>query len=89
MAYLLGEMKRSFENGLDPCTVENYDECHFLMDSDDNRCLEFEGSKGLTYAEIASAGQRFTVFFRISRESGRKIRSSSLYIPKFKCKLSH
>ena len=66
MVYLLGEMKRSFENGLDPCTVENYDECHFLIDTDDGRWSEFAGSKRLTYAEIALAGQGFTVCLRTS-----------------------
>ena len=51
MAYFLGEMKRSYENGLDEKYVENYDECHFVIDSDDGKCLEVAGTKLLIYAE--------------------------------------
>ncbi len=66
-------MNQSFENGLDLCTVKDYVECHFLIDCDDCRCLEFAGSKRLAYTEIASAGQGFTVCLRISGEAEGKV----------------
>ena len=66
MAYLLGTLKRNYDDGLDCRCVENYDECHFLYDPDDGRCLAFVGTSRITFAQIASAGKGFTVCLRVS-----------------------
>ncbi len=66
MAYLLGTLKRNYDDGLDNRCVENHDECHFLFDLDDGRCLDFVGTSTLTFAQIASAGKGFTVCLRVS-----------------------
>lgn len=38
-----------YEEGLDQTSRKNYDECHFIIDLDDRRCLDFSGKKQVTY----------------------------------------
>ena len=45
LAFHLGELKRSYENGLSINCVENFDECHFPIDHDGGRRLKFAGRK--------------------------------------------
>lgn len=37
LAYHLGVVKRKYDDGLDPSTVENYDETHMIIDMDNGR----------------------------------------------------
>ncbi len=46
-------MKSSYENGLDEKYVENYDEYHFVIETDDGKCLEVAGTKRLSYTKIS------------------------------------
>ncbi len=61
----LGVMKWMYEEGLDPSTVENYDETHMFIDMENGRVLES--------ANLAIERDCFTVCFRISNENGGRI----------------
>jgi len=65
MAYFLGNLKRRYDGGLDPANVENYDETHFVFDMDDGRCLDFQGSKRVTYAELSSGGEKIEAILSV------------------------
>ena len=57
MSFHLGKMKREYENGLQKCDVENFDESHFEFDLTNGRVLDFKGKKCVSYAEV-SVGER-------------------------------
>lgn len=73
MAYMLGNIKRDYDNGMQEEDVENLDETHMVFDMDNGRVLDYSGSKRITYAEISSAGQGFTVVVRITGANGGRI----------------
>jgi len=73
MAHMLGNIKRDYDNGLQEKNVENLDETHLVVDMDNGRVLDFQGSKRVTYAEVSSACQGFTAVIRISGDNGGKI----------------
>jgi len=73
MAYLLGTIKREYDEGLDENDVENLDETHMIFDMDNGRVLDFSGKKRVTYQEISAGGQGFTVVVRISARNGGRI----------------
>ena len=73
LAYRLGVLKRSYDRGMNSSTVENYDETHVMIDMDNGQVLNFKGTKKITYAEVASGRDCFTVCFRISGAGGGKI----------------
>ena len=66
IAHHLGIIKREFDEGLDESTVENFDETHMVIDMGNGRVLDFQGSKHVTYADVASTRDCFTVCMRIS-----------------------
>lgn len=57
VAYKLGRIRQSYENGLDQLRIENYDEYHFLIDVDDSKTLEFAGRKSFSYTKVPSGVQ--------------------------------
>lgn len=73
LSHHLGVLKRMYDDGLDPSTVENYDETHMMIDMDNGCVLDFQGEKNVTYAEVSSGRDCFTVCFRISGRNGGRI----------------
>ena len=73
IAFHLGELKRSYDNGENPNTVENFDETHMIIDSENGHVLDFQGKKNVTYAEVSSGRDCFTICFRISGQGPGKI----------------
>ena len=73
LAFHLGELKRSYENGLSVNCVENLDYCHSLIDHDDGRCLKFSGTKKINYGIIASGEEGIKVCLRLSGAENCKI----------------
>ena len=78
IAHHLGIIKREFDEGLDESTVENFDETHMVIDMDNGHVLEFHGLKHVTYADVASARDCFTVCMRISGGPEGKIEKPSV-----------
>ena len=70
---MLGNIKRDYDNDMQEKDVENLHEIHLVVDMDNGKVLDFQGSKRVTYAEISSAGQGFTAVIRISGDNGDKI----------------
>ena len=66
LTYLLGILNLSYENVLDESTIENFDEAHVAVDMDNGRVLDFQGSKRVTYLDVASGRDYFRVCMRIS-----------------------
>ena len=58
---------------MDPDTVENYDETHMVIDMDNGQVLDFQWNKFVTYAEVSSGQDCFTVCFRVSGANVGKI----------------
>lgn len=73
LSHHLGVIKRMYEDGLDPSSVENYDETHMVLDLDNGQVLDFQGKKQVSYADVSSGRDCFTVCFRISAANGGKI----------------
>ena len=66
IAHYLRIIKREFDERLDESTVEKFDETHMMIDMSNGRVMDFQGSKHVTYADVASARDCFTVCMRIS-----------------------
>ena len=66
MAFHLRKMKREYENGLQQCDVENFDEYNFEFDLTNDRVLDFKGKKRVSYAEVCSGREKLTVCMRIA-----------------------
>ena len=73
LSYHLGALKRSNDNGLDESTIENFDETHVVVDMDNGRVLEFQGSNRVAYLDVASGRDCFTVCMRISGSQSARI----------------
>ena len=73
VAFHFGLLKRSYDDGLDPSTVENFDKTHMLVDMDNNNVLDIQGTKYITYSEVSSGRDCFTVCFRITGADGARI----------------
>ena len=73
MAYYLGQVKQAYENRLDQNNLENYDETHFVFDSEDGWVLYFMGTKRISYSDLSSGRKKFTVCQRISGGISGKI----------------
>lgn len=73
MAYHLGVINPMYEDGLDPMTVENFDATHMVIDMDNGRVSEFQAKRHVSYAEVVSCRNCFTVCFRIPNLDGGKI----------------
>lgn len=73
MSHMLGNIKSDYDNGMKERDVENLDETHMVFDMDNKRVLDFQGKKRITYSEISSAGQGFTLVVRISGTGGGQI----------------
>ena len=71
--HYLGIPKRSYDEGLDPFTVGNLDETHMVMDMDNNHVLDIQRTQNITYADVSSGKDCFTVCFRITGAEGGKI----------------
>ena len=69
MAHHLGQMRDDYVNWLDQCTVENYDETHFVFEMDNGRVLDFKGAKRVTYSDMASGRDKLTLYLRKSSET--------------------
>ena len=65
MSYHLGTLKRSYDNDLDESTIENIDETHVVVDMDNGRVFDFQGSNRVTYLDVASDRDCFTICMRI------------------------
>ncbi len=66
LAYHLGCIKRKYDEGLNETTVEIFDETHIVIAMDNRRVLDFQGSKYVTYADVTSGLDCFTVCMKIS-----------------------
>ena len=60
LAYHLGCIKREYDDGLDEETAQNFDDTNIVIDIDNQR------SKYVTYADVASRRDCFTLCMRIS-----------------------
>ena len=81
VAYFLGKMKRAYEAGLDESTVENYDETYLLVDSDNGKVLDFQGKERVTYSEVSSGRDGFTVCMRITGGIASRIETPLIIFP--------
>ena len=66
IAHHLQSIKREFDEGLEESVVENFDETHMVIDMDNGHVLDFQFSKHVTCADLASARYCFTVCMRLS-----------------------
>lgn len=66
MAFHLGQMRDAYSNGLDQRDVENYYVTHFIYDMENGRVLDFKGTKRVTYSDMSSGRDKFTVCVRVS-----------------------
>ena len=53
--------------------MENFDETHLVVDMDNGRVLDFQGSNRVTYLDVASGRDCFTVCMRISGGQNARI----------------
>ena len=73
LSYRLGRLKRSYYNGLDESTVENFDETYIVVDMDNGLVLKFQGWNRVTDLDVASGRDCFTVCMRSSGGKNTRI----------------
>ena len=67
VAFHLDKLKMDYrDQSWDARNVENYHESHFVLDIENRRVLDFKGAKIVSYAEVSSGIDNFTVYMRIS-----------------------
>ena len=67
VAFHLGVLMRSHcDEKWDARNIDNYDESHFVFVMENGRVLDFKGEKSVSYAEVSSGRDKFTVCLRIS-----------------------
>ena len=69
----MATLERSYDNGSDESEIENFDETLVVIDMENGRVLDFQGSRRVTYLYVASSTDYFTFRMRILGGQGAKI----------------
>ncbi len=81
VAFHLGRLKYEFENNLlDENAVENMDETHFVVDTNNMKTLEYSGATAVKTLDVVSGGQGMTMVVRITGGESSRVASPMLIL---------